>query len=340
MNRRAAPSQTPYDFNRSVMFPFKSGSNSVAFVFKSAALYALVTTVLFLIFGKWIFGAFMEMATYIGMLAAESGEPELSQFLEMFSYFGKIMLPIMIVSLGGWFVMAIIEASFYRRVFNGENKTYPWRFGRDEVRVMLSQLIFGLVVFGLVALFYILIGIVAFLMVNAESGGNDVGGDLAAVFALIMFVGFIVVFPVTIFLAVRLSPIAALSVLREKISIKETWQVTQGRFWPVVGSFVIVAVLAYIINYVIQTIMMLGMLGNFSTWVTEFEDVESAEPEMLIQAIIDIVTQPSFLIVLAIVIFIFSVVQLVVRLLYSGITANAVDLYRQDLGENDLEVFD
>ena len=343
MNRRtpraAKPALTPYDVNRSILFPFHSGPQSKGFVFKSAALYGFITTLLLFVFGKWIFGPFIEFFNYFGTLEAEAAEPTASEFLQMFAIMGKIMLPLMLLSIVSWIIMAIIQAAFYRRVFRGENETYPWRFGRDEVTVMLSQLVLGGIFLALMSVVYIVvIGLFLALGLGAQDG--DVNGGLAALFGILMFVGFIAFFVLLVYLAIRLSPMAPLSVLRNKLSIKETWQVTQGRFWPVLLSFVIVIVLASIINYIVQIIMMIGIFGSAGSIIGELEGMENEDSEAVMDVIMAAITQPSFLIVLAVVVFLYTTVQAGVRLLYSGVVANAVDLYRQDLGETDLEVFD
>lgn len=344
MNQPVTPTPAPtprrYDFNQSIMYPFKSGPNSVGFVLKSAILYGLFVVIGMLVFGKWLLGTITDFMTYIIDMASTTQEPEIEQIMKMFSYMGKFMVPILIIGVISWFVMAIIEAAFYRRVFKGENIAYPWRIGTDEVRVMFSQLIFGLVVFGILAIFYVIIGMLSVQMVKSGIDGQEPSGGVMAMFGLMILIGFFVLLPLVIFLSIRLSPIAALSFVREKITFKETWQVTKGRFWPVFGSFVIVAILAYILNYVVQTILSLMMFANMGTIMSEFENMKNPEPDMVMNKILDIITQPSFLIMVLVFVFLMSAIQMVVRLMYSGITVNAVDLYREDLGETNLEVFD
>ncbi len=57
---------------------------------------------------------------------------------------------------------------------------------------------------------------------------------------------------VAVWLAVRLSLVAPMTFAEQKIAIKESWAMTKGRFWPLLGMAVLAGVMS----------MLVGLLGS------------------------------------------------------------------------------
>ncbi|GEM_PF-3809686 len=325
--------QIPYNFGRSLAFPFMSGPGSAGFVIKSAILYSLVSTVLMALFGKMLIGPVVEFIQLAEQIDAANGEPPTEEVFKLFSLMGRMVWPFLLVSLLSWFVLAIIEGAFYRRVFREEFKSMPWRFGRDEVLVMLSQLVYFLIFFGVILLFYIFLAIVIGL--GAVIGGG--GGALAGIF---LFLGIIALIVGSIWIGIRLSPITPLSVVRGRLALGEAWRVTKGRFWLVFASFVVVFVIAYIVSLIVQLILQKAVLGAIMPSMDALQNMSDSDPGEAINKVISILMQPGNLTAMALAFFLYMVVQGVLRLVYAGIVANATDIYLREQGEKDVSVFD
>ena len=179
---------------------------------------------------------------------------------EMMSQMGGLFASMALMSLFVWMVMISVETAMHKNVFRGtDHGAFPLRFGRDELRVLLAQLVIFVIVFLVYILFVVLIGVLfGVLMVGASAAGAGMG-------ALIGIVAFIAIIAFGVLL-VRLvqgwGPAAAMSVRDDKQRIFDGWPLVKGRNWPVFGTFLVVGLLGYILIYVIMIIGLFASFGN------------------------------------------------------------------------------
>ena len=159
-----------------------------------------------------------------------------------------IILPLM------WLFMAVFEASFQRRYMRAD--TFKLRLGGDELRLFVVYLIW----FAFYIVFYI-----AVVALAAGTGSGLSGVDVGAAGIGAVLMGFVALAAWTYF-AVRLAPAAALTIRDRAIRFPSAWRVTRGRFWPLLGCYLVYIValfVAYILVGVIVGLTFAGVLGAF-----------------------------------------------------------------------------
>lgn len=333
-----ATQKTEYDFGRSISLPFQSGDGSVGFIFKSAFFYGVMMTVLVFLFGKMLMGTFVEfMQVAIEMENMSGGEDDMAVVMKVFGMMGKMFMPIMLIAVGGWVIWSMVEAALFRRIFRAEpDGAFPWRLGSDELRVMFCRLIVGLAGLGIFLLFYFVMIIV---IVGAIAGGSQSSG-MGAIAGILGFFGMLAAIALFLFIMIRLAPASALSIADDRFALGETWPVTKGRFWPIFGSYVVLMIAGAIVSQVIQTSLMMVFMGSFLEMIPELEKMDSLSSEEVMANVVDMITQPSVLVGLAIASVLYYVFQAIWYMLFAGVSAHAVDLYNTDQSEHSFEVFD
>ncbi|WP_291197003.1 hypothetical protein [Hyphomonas sp.] len=165
------------------------------------------------------------------------------------------LIPWMVLSgLASWMIWAMFETASQRRYIRGE--AFSLGFGADEARMMVVGLLWGLIGFALIAVPILLIMWSALAavfagaegMTDAEVGERILGPMFGAMGLSVL------VFPVYVFLATRLAPCFGLTVRERKIRFFDAWNVSRGRFWPILGAYVILAIAGSILGQVITGI--------------------------------------------------------------------------------------
>ncbi len=189
--------------------------------------------------------------------ASNAGENAPEAVMALLENFWIGVWPILTVCvLAYWVVSSILTTTTMRRYIRDEG--FSLKFGGDELRVMAVYL--GWSVMGLIALapVFVLIGGVAWSGFSSAFGTGPDPSEAAILGAVggsfgLMFL----IFPVYVFFATRLAPCFALTVKERQVRFFGAWHVSRGRFWPILGAYVILAiagsVLAGVINQVVQS---------------------------------------------------------------------------------------
>ena len=143
---------------------------------------------------------------------------------------------------------SIFTCAVYRAVLDPENAQNGYmRLGADEVRMVGLNLLVSLI--WTAALF--VVGMVATM--TAVTLGV-IGSPIVALLGPVVVLATV---GVVIWILVRLSLAGAITFHERRIQISKSWQLTQGRFWPLVWAYV----LAFLLWFVLIVIM------RFALWV-------------------------------------------------------------------------
>jgi hypothetical protein len=185
-----------------------------------------------------------------------------ANFQDMFPVFeayGQAMshtLWLMPISLA---VGSVIHAAVARGVLTPEDKAFGYvRFGMDEVRVLLVSIVITLaaiLIYCLAIAVVIAIGAVAIATEQAWMG-------LVVVFAIFAAVALMV------WLAVRWSLAIPIVVAEKRFAFFDSFALTRGRFWPLLGMAIIAGLLSVVIWFlsmiVVMPVSMMSGMGMMS----------------------------------------------------------------------------
>jgi hypothetical protein len=172
-------------------------------------------------------------------------------------------------------------------------------------------------------------------MIEAEM--NDRMDDATGFRVLGFFMGGLIsgglLFFVYVFLATRLAPCFGLTVKDKAVRFFDAWNVSRGRFWPLLGAYVILAMIAGLVSQIISTLAQLVLMPLFLA-MPEGGDLEAGE-------LLALLMSPAFIAPMALVYLLLLFVQgLTQHVIAAPAALAARHDPRRDLGELDsLEVF-
>lgn len=178
-----------------------------------------------------LFATLPFVSPFLPEIAAAQGNPEaLSAGAQAgISQAGFTIVPIVIL------LQALLMPAVYRAVLRPSPKGFGYlRIGRDELRMFIVAL--GL---GVVSLAFNLVSTVL-ETVAAQTLGMVVGVLVSTV-----------LFIVSIVISVRLSLIAPITLLREKVAFAEGWRASGPLFWPLLGMTVLALTMAVIVVFLL-----------------------------------------------------------------------------------------
>lgn len=155
------------------------------------------------------------IAMFQQIVELENSGQDPESFGAVMSLLSPILGSYMLMGLLSWAVNASAEAAMHKNTFyDFDGGLFPLRFGIAELRIMGIQFVAG----------------------------------------LLIMVGFIFLVIPGIYLGVKLSAASAMSVRDDRFRLFESMDATKGYGWIMLGSFIVI----YIIGYVIMNIVMYG----------------------------------------------------------------------------------
>jgi hypothetical protein len=159
-----------------------------------------------------------------------------------------LMLPLILVGY------AVQVASVNRVVLRPQERGFLWlKLGADEMRQVVVLIVLGLLLFAA----YMAAALIAGIVVGVAIGGAT-GGAVAAPGAGTMLVAtsiamFAAVFAMLAILA-KLSLASPMTFDLKRIEIFASWRLTQGRFWPLFGAYVMAFVMLLLVAMLVLVI--------------------------------------------------------------------------------------
>ena len=180
------------------------------------------------------------------------------------------------VTIGSWAGWAVFEAASQRRYVR--DARFSIGFGADEMRMMVVGLLWSLLAIAcFLPVLFIVFGSGLSLFnqaLDGQSAASMEGEAIATVFGTLGLM--LLLFPVYVFLATRLSPCFAMTIKDRKIVFLDAWNVSRGHFWPILGAYMIIAVASGIVAAVVDQIFQFGLFSTLS----RFANVQSGEEAM------------------------------------------------------------
>jgi hypothetical protein len=195
-----------------------------------ALLYMVFFGVAFALVG----GSIVSLMSSVSSLQTTGGEPsweELQPLMQAYMTIIVVALPL------GLLVSAVLTSAVSRAVLRpGEGGFGYLRLGADEMRVLAVTIILFFVMLLLMVVIGIVIGVAASLT----------SGTSAAAPVLILLC--IAAFCLHVWLMVRLSLAVPITVAERRIAVFDSFGVTKGHFWPLLGM----ALLAFVMSIVVS----------------------------------------------------------------------------------------
>jgi hypothetical protein len=189
-----------------------------------------------------------------------------------------------VVAIGGAILIAsIMGAGVYRAILRpAESPLTRLRLGGDELRLVLLSLIMGVVFTGLLIAMAIpvaLVGVAIGVAGVAGHGGAEPNAGAMAGIVLVVVLGYLLIFAGLVFFAVRLSLAGVMTFAERRLRVFESWRLTKGRFWRLLGCYGLAVVLMLPIYMVMMTVYF-GVTFAFSGGDAGRAMSQIAQPEM------------------------------------------------------------
>jgi hypothetical protein len=169
-----------------------------------------------------------------GLESSGASSPE--AFMPILGSYMAVLAVVLPVSM---IASAMIYAAVSRAVLHPSESAFGYlRLGMDEVRVLVVSIVLAIVFVVLSVVVFGVIGIVA---------GMTQAADMPALWLLVVLLGLAGV-GLFIWLAVRLSLAVPITMAERRISIFDSFALTKGRFWPLLGMSLLAIVLSFVVS--------------------------------------------------------------------------------------------
>lgn len=197
----------------------------------------------------------------------EGAEPSVEEVTRIF----LTLVPLLLIGLPVWLIYAgVMIAGVNRAILRPQEKAFFYlRLGADEMRQAVVLLVQGLGWIGVYLLCVLIVGLTAGFGVLTSSVGSETP-DAADIGALIgsIFLAVVVGLALSLFLMVKFSLASAQTFDTGRINIFGSWTLTKGRFWPILGAFLLAFVFIFMISIaqsLIQSIAQISALSGDMT---------------------------------------------------------------------------
>ena len=249
-----------FTFERALSWPF-SAPHVVSFPWIFGAAYAAVSM---LALGLIALAASGDVIAWVE--AVEGIDSQQRQDLspaEVLGQFARLVPWIALSAFAFWIIWAMFETASQRRYIWG--KPFSLGFGRDELNMMVVGLLWILLGLAVMAIPVLLTlgGVWAAISAAAEGLTDEEAGQriVAPLFGAMGLI--LLLFPVYAFFATRLAPCFGLTVKDGRIRFFDAWNVSRGRFWAILGAYVILAFAGAILGQVISGISQVIIFPSF-----------------------------------------------------------------------------
>lgn len=263
--------QLPFTFSNALMHLTRTGGPK-GFIWKFALSYGVGVLLLYALM-MWSFAPIFSIAL------DPSGVNEEAMDAAVLGNMGRILSGYLIAMVGGLVLWIVFEAASQRRYMRADG--FSLRLGADEGRLFVVGLIF----FGIFIASYV----VMLILMAVFVGGAVLaaGEDNAGIASLLIFPVMILYFVGLLFVMVRFSPAASLTIRDRAIRFSSAWRVSRGKGWAIFGSWLLLYIAMYAV--LIIAYLMLAAVA-FAALIPVLADAPSDDPEVMMQVLSSPVT--------------------------------------------------
>jgi hypothetical protein len=165
-----------------------------------------------------------------------------------------VLSPILAFGLA---VQCVMAAAVYRIILKPADEKFSYlRLGKDELRLMALTLIYLVLGVMLLAAAQIGIGIVIFVASLAGQAAMAFVFSAAELFTIGLF----------FYVAIRMSLAPVITFDRDKLSILDSWALTKGQFWRLLGAYLLAICCVVVVS--LLAIMLFSMLAGLVVLAT------------------------------------------------------------------------
>ena len=192
------------------------------------------------------------------MEALESASPTTEEVLAAFQGMGEVMLSVAWLLPVSIAVSAMLMAAVARAVLNPRAGGFGYlRLGMDELRVFVVTLVLGILMFCAWMAVVVLVGVLA----------GIAGASGAEWMWLLVVLGALGGVAAVIWLTVRLSLAVPITVAENRFAFFDSFAVTRGKFWSLLGMAVIAFVMVLVISLLSWVVILpLTMMSGLESW--------------------------------------------------------------------------
>lgn len=285
-----------FSFESAIGWVFKA-PHANPFIWQFAIAYGLVVTGLSALGLSLIRDVLQN--TFDKIVALENSNADDAVVMEAIFGMMRDTLPYVgLAVLVFWVVWSIFQTASLRRLVWGQN--FSLGFGRDELNIMVVSFLN----FLLSLAFFAIPGFIIWGAISEMINGDYIGLSDDEVFEMMagsLLGGFGVLFlafPFYVFVATRIAPCFGLTMKEGEVRFFDAWNVSRGRFWPILGAYLILAICIGIAVSVVDNILQFAMMPAL---ISGFENASDPED------ILGVIFSGSSLIVLSIYIFLSQV---------------------------------
>jgi len=188
----------------------------------------------------------------IGLQAPASQDPT-----AVFALVRQVAPTYLVILAGGLVMNAVLYAAMNRAVLRPQESRFGYlRLATDELRQLgLFAMVAALALAAYLA--FALVAIVLIVVIAVVVGE-------AVAFALGIALLLPILFCAFIFCAVRLSLASPMTFMTRRIDLRAAWAMTKGRFWPLLGTYVIafaLSVVVVVLTFAIS-VAVVGIVGG------------------------------------------------------------------------------
>jgi hypothetical protein len=198
-----------------------------------------------------------------------AGTPSPEDFMPILQLYMGVFAVVLPISLAAG---AVVYAAVSRAVLRPDESRFGYlRFGMDEVRVLVVTVALGLMFMASGGVMFTLAGVVGGLAVSLEAPWLWL---VAVLLGLAAVAGMI-------WLAVRLCLAVPITVGERRIAIFDSFRLTRGRFWPLLGMAILAGVLSLVVGLLGS--LVLTPLQFLTGGATQLQDLEGAALAEILQ---------------------------------------------------------